>query len=244
MLKPTPSQAYKPTPRKPSLILMLCLFIPINFLVIYTIAWFGCRDEIYMQRTINWPMEIKIGAIGNKLKYYKAEKGQYPPDLMYLFANIMPDETIPESLLEELKLKTHQETLLTPMMNIHYRRTGDSYELYHYGLDEKEGGVGIYADIIYNPIQFEGSSRIILGHATRPTLSQFIFEMAGSGAIFKAAVCVNLIFIAALLLHLNRKSAGLHMWHALLYLIILLPFAAMIALSLASAHVSLSNSTH
>lgn len=244
MANPMPTQPDQPKQSKPSLILLLCCFVPFNFLATYTIAWFGCRDDVNMQHRINWPMEARIGGIGLKLKYYKAEKGQYPPDLMHLFANIMPDDVIPESEIEALQLKVHQETLLTPMMNLHYRRMGDSYELSHYGLDEKEGGVGLYADIIYRPIQYEGSGTPIPASTTRPTLKQFIFEMAGSGAIFKAALCVNVIFITALLLHLSRKSARFNLWHALLYMFILIPFAIFIALSLASTHVSLANSTH
>lgn len=223
----------------PFLLWFVCVLI--TFVMIYTVAWFGFRNDPDLQGTQHWFLRYKVGDVAQKLAKYKEHFGQYPESLLYLYGNIKPDETIPEQDMDQLINDRDNDTRLIGGMYLKYERIGDTFTLSHFGKDAKEGGVGIYKDITYKEKDIFPFMRHWEGQYTSPTFRQFMFEMNGSFTIFKSALWVNLILLFAMVLQFSRSTSRLSIYQALLYVLLLTPACVMIAMTLTIYYLASAN---
>ena len=184
-----------------------------------------------------------------KLDDYHKQFESYPATLNHLFANVAPEEQIPEDQIEQIQKDVDRETWGkhgmqdNDWMKIIYESDGNTYSFSHFGKDNKPGGIGIDTDVTYTPDDYQHSSLIHDARKTSPTFKQFLFEMAGSRIIFVTALVINLFLLFAIGLQFSRTSDRVQLGVAVLYCLFLIPACSAIAMLLTVLHLDIANSS-
>lgn len=228
--QPIPPQAPSQPAYKPSLKikLLICLLgVVLSFVSVYTVAWFGYRDNPEVQGTYNQQLVQKLSLLDRYATDYKKLYGQYPETMQHLLGMLEPDIALNETNTQISEM--HDFMRFDPWgQPIQYVRVDhDSYTFKSNGRDGKPGGVGSNADITM------GDKR---GINTQPTFTQLIFDIEYSPTFFKISFFLSMIALLAIQLQLSRKSAAMTRQRLVFDLLILLPCCIIVAAWLVVGH--------
>jgi hypothetical protein len=232
----------------PYILWLVC--VPVTFLSVYTSAWFSSRFNPDIQGTFNWIIRSKADLLCWKLSEYKEKFGQYPPNLIYLYANVAPDQVVSEEHKTQVTKGVDQDTWVKcgrwrkKWMKLIYQTDGQTFSLSHYGMDGEKGGVGLDTDVTFTLENMRSDGLAHNGLLTAPTFKQFLFEMDTSGAIFRISLYINLLLLLAFALQFGRSSATVNTQDALIYILGLIPICSIIAVAMTAFYYASSNSGH
>jgi len=196
------------------------------FVITYLACWIQMGWGPFMHQ---WPSQYvpqHLQQIHGALLKYAEEKGNFPDslhDLAHLENHGLPVDESGDPLV----LDGWDHTF-------HYEKTPDGVRLGSLGRDGVVGGVGLDADI------FLGDK--LISTRTRLPLRQFLFETAGSGGVFMAALLASVV--AGCVWYGPQTEKPLRVRWRIVGVVAITVSAVFVAIFLAAFHVAASQSGH
>jgi hypothetical protein len=196
--------------------------IVLVFVLTYLAAWVRLREDVSKLRGQQTWTSINMQKIAATLAIFHREFGRYPDSLEELGQLAENRELFDETGHCWLRDAWGHA--------FHYERTEESYRLYSFGRDDKEGGDAFDADIEFDPES---------GVAVLPAFRQSFVDPPGRGAPFSLALAASLCAgVACYLSTMCRKGRCVSMRETATYAVMLTIAAVCVSMALVSVYLA------
>jgi hypothetical protein len=163
------------------------------FVLTYAAAWTCMRNE--MASDANMRTNIDFQRLRDWLATYHLTHSKYPDSFEDLISSV---DDFKDRRHEPITRDSFREFFDIWGSRIQYKRLNETYELRSFGRDGKPGGVGFDADLFADPSHLP---------VLRPSFSQFLAQLPGSGALFRVAL-ISSVCAAAIAFATTKSRTG------------------------------------